>query len=111
VDETILLLLRERDVLASADLASALGIHERSVRRHLRRLIRAGYVFSPEHGRYRITAAGAAVMAPLSDVGPKVEGEAAIQPLPEPAPTVTLAPTSPVDDTRGKLWARMSSRR
>jgi len=63
VDETILSLLHERGVLASADLASGLGIHERSVRRHLRRLIRAGYVFSPQHGRYRITAAGAAVMA------------------------------------------------
>jgi len=44
VDETILSLLQERGVLASADLASGLGIHERSVRRHLRRLIRAGYV-------------------------------------------------------------------
>jgi predicted ArsR family transcriptional regulator len=49
----ILLLLRERDVLASADLASALDLHDGSVRRHLRRLIRGGYVFSPEHGRYR----------------------------------------------------------
>ena len=65
VDETILSLLQEREVLASADLASTLGIHERSVRRHLRRLIRGGYVFSPEYGRYRITAAGAAVMAPI----------------------------------------------
>ncbi|MEX2135772.1 MAG: winged helix-turn-helix transcriptional regulator [Chloroflexota bacterium] len=65
IDETILALFRERGLLASADLASALGIHERSVRRRLRRLIRDGYVFSPERGRYRITAAGAAVMAPL----------------------------------------------
>jgi Mn-dependent DtxR family transcriptional regulator len=65
VDETILSLLQEREVLASVDLASALSIHERSVRRHLRRLIRGGYVFSPEHGRYRNTAAGAAAMAPI----------------------------------------------
>lgn len=65
LDETILALFRERGLLASADLASALGIPERSVRRRLRRLIRDGYVFSPERGRYRITAAGAAVMAPL----------------------------------------------
>ena len=111
VDETILSLLHERGVLASADLASVLDIHERSVRRRLRRLIRAGYVFSPEHGRYRITAAGAAVMAPLSDVGPKVEGEATIQPPPEPAPTDTPAPSGPVDDTRGKLYARLRRRR
>ena len=110
VDETILLLLRERDVLASADLASALGIHERSVRRHLRRLIRAGYVFSPQHGRYRITAAGAAVMAPLSDVGPEVEGEAA-QPLPEHSPTATPAPDGQADHTRNKLYARLRRRR
>ncbi len=65
VDEAILSLLQVRGVLASADLASAVGIHERSVRRHLGRLVRGGYVFSPEHGRYRITAAGAAVMAPI----------------------------------------------
>ncbi len=64
-DETILLLLQERGVLASADLASALDIPDGSVRRHLRRLIRGGYIFSPEHGRYRITASGAAVMAPI----------------------------------------------
>jgi predicted ArsR family transcriptional regulator len=73
VDETILSLLLEREVLASADLASALAIHERSVRRHLRRLIRGGYVFSPEHGRYRITAAGVAVMAPIET--PPSQGE------------------------------------
>jgi predicted ArsR family transcriptional regulator len=64
-DETILVLLQERGVLASADLASALDIPDGSVRRHLRRLIRGGYVFSPEHNRYRITASGAAVMAPI----------------------------------------------
>lgn len=73
VDETILSLLQEREVLASADLASALDIHERSVRRHLRRLIRGGYVFSPEHGRYRITASGAAAMVPIDAPPSQVE--------------------------------------
>ena len=73
VDETILSLLREREMLASADLAGALDIPEGSVRRHLRRLIRGGYVFSPEHGRYRITAAGAAVMAPIDAPPNRVE--------------------------------------
>lgn len=68
-DEAILVLLQERGVLASADLASALDSPDGSVRRHLRRLIRGGYVFSPEHGRYRITAAGAAVMAPIDPPG------------------------------------------
>jgi DNA-binding IclR family transcriptional regulator len=112
VDETILLLLQERDVLASADLASALDIHERSVRRHLRRLIRGGYVFSPEYGRYRITALGVAALAPLPDVGRRVEAEAAVQPLVGVlSPTTTPAPTSPVDEPRHKLYARMRRRR
>ena len=65
VDETILALFQERGLLGSADPASAVGIPERSVRRHLRRLIRGGYVFSPERGRYRITVAGEAAMAPI----------------------------------------------
>jgi biotin operon repressor len=107
VEETILSLLAERGVLASADLAGGLGISERSVRRHLRRLIRGGYVFSPQHGDYRITAAGAAAMAPLSAVDARVEGETTIQPLPAghssaDAPT----PTRPTDDTGPKLWLK-----
>jgi len=110
-DETILLLLRERDLLASADLASAVALPDGSVRRHLRRLIRGGYVFSPERGRYRITAAGAAVMAPLSDIGRKVDATAAIQPPQELSPTTTAAPARPEEATRGKLWAIVSSRR
>jgi hypothetical protein len=111
VDETILLLLRGRDVLASADLASAVDLPDGSVRRHLRRLIRGGYVFSPEHGRYRITAAGAAVMAPLSQIARKVDATAAIQPPQALAPPALPAPAGPEEDPRGKLWAFISSRR
>ncbi len=70
LDETILSLLLERGVLTCADLASAQGLPERSVRRHLQRLIHGGYVFSPEHGRYRITAAGVAAMAPADTPPP-----------------------------------------
>jgi DNA-binding transcriptional ArsR family regulator len=109
----MLLLLRERDVLASADLASALDLPDGSVRRHLRRLIRGGYVFSPEHGRYRITAAGAAVLAPLPDVGTQVDAPAAIQPPQQLSPTAGPAPTEPVDETRRKrdrLYGRMRRR-
>jgi len=64
-DESILTLLGERGVLSSAGLAIALGIPERRIRRRLSRLIRDGYVFSPERGRYRITAFGAAVLEPI----------------------------------------------
>jgi predicted transcriptional regulator len=110
-DETILLLLWERDLLASADLASALDLPDGSVRRHLRRLIRGGYVFSPEHGRYRITGAGATVMAPLPDLGRRVDATEAIQPPQALSPTTAPAPAGPEQDTRGKLWARVSSRR
>jgi predicted transcriptional regulator len=110
-DDSILLLLRGRDVLASADLASALDRPDGSVRRHLRRLIRGGYVFSPEHGRYRITAAGAAVMAPLSEIARNVDATDAIQPSPALSPTAAPAPADPEEDPRGKLWAFVSSRR
>jgi DNA-binding IclR family transcriptional regulator len=49
---------------STASLADAVGWHPRAIRRRLRRLIRDGYVFSPERGRYRITAVGRAVMQP-----------------------------------------------
>jgi DNA-binding transcriptional ArsR family regulator len=104
-DESILLLLRERGVLATADLASALDLPDGSVRRHLRRLIRGGYLFSPDHGRYRITAAGAAAMAPLSEIARNVVTTAPIQPPPALAPTAAPAPAGPGEDPRGKLWA------
>jgi DNA-binding IclR family transcriptional regulator len=66
-DEAILHLLvdAEAEGESSASLADAIGMPPRSVRRRLRRLIRDGYVFSPERGWYRITAAGAAAIAPL----------------------------------------------
>ena len=110
-DETILLLLREREVLASADLASAVALPDGSVRRHLRRLIRGGYVFSPDHGRYRITAAGIAVMAPLSDVGPPVDALTTIRPAQELSPTTAPALAGAKEDPRSPLWAIVSSRR
>lgn len=63
-DEEILILLSAGPVSAAA-IAERLGWFERSVRRRLRRLIKDGYVFSPERGRYRITAAGRGAMAPV----------------------------------------------
>ena len=68
-DEAILLLLDEFAGGSSAALADAIGMPPRSVRRRLRRLIRDGYVFSPERGWYRITAAGAAAIAPVPTRG------------------------------------------
>lgn len=61
--EELLRILADRGPLGSADLAVELGVGDRTVRRCLRRLIRDGYVFSPERGRYRTTGAGTAVVA------------------------------------------------
>jgi len=65
LDEQILALLLEDGPTTSATIAHRLQLHERTARRRLRRLIRDGYIFSPERGSYRITAAGAGVMAPV----------------------------------------------
>ena len=112
-DEAILRLLRERGPASTVELATQLPMDDWNVRRGLRRLIRGGYVFSPKRGRYRITALGVTMLAPLPDVGRRVEDEAAIEPLPAHSPTATPAPapTVPVDDTRRKLWARMPRQR
>ena len=110
-DEAILGLLGQRGPASTVELATQLEMDDWTVRRGLRRLIDGGYVFSPERGRYRITALGVAVLAPVPDVGRRVADEAAIQPPPEDFPTDMPAPTEPVDDTPGKLWARMSRRR
>lgn len=109
-DEAILGLLRERGPASTLELASQLGMDDWNVRRGLRRLIGGGYVFSPERGRYRITALGVAVLAPLPDVGRRFADQAAIQPPAEHFSTHAPAPTGPVDDTRSKLWARIARR-
>jgi hypothetical protein len=81
------------------------------VRRGLRRLIGGGYVFSPERGRYRITALGVTVLAPLPELGQRVPGEAATTRLPASSTADTVALTGPADETRGRLYARMRRRR
>lgn len=63
-DEEILVLLSAGSA-STAAIAERLDWYERSVRRRLRRLIQDGYVFSPERGRYRITAAGLGAMTPM----------------------------------------------
>jgi DNA-binding transcriptional ArsR family regulator len=111
-DEAILGFLRERGPAGSVKLATQLGMVDRTVRQGLRRLIDGGYVFSPERGRYRITALGVAVLAPLPDVGRRVEDEAATQPLPGGRSSAdTPTPQGLVDHTRGKLYARMRRQR
>lgn len=67
-DEAILLSLASNEVAACRQLSESLAMPERSVRRRLRRLIRDGYVFAPERGRYRLTAAGVAVLAPRPEL-------------------------------------------
>lgn len=64
-DEEILILLSAGPA-STASIAERLGWYERSVRRRLRRLIKDGYVFCPERGRYRITAAGQGAMRPVA---------------------------------------------
>jgi DNA-binding IclR family transcriptional regulator len=61
IDERILMALAA-GTSSTAALATALDYPPRSVRRRLRRLIRDGYVFSPERARYRITRAGRLAM-------------------------------------------------
>lgn len=57
-DELVLAHLARASTTSCRDLAETLQLGDRRVRRRLRRLIKDGYVFSPERGRYRITAAG-----------------------------------------------------
>jgi predicted transcriptional regulator len=64
VDERILSMLCDAPS-SSRQIAGELDLIQRSVRRRLRRLIIAGYVFSPERGVYRITASGFRVMEPV----------------------------------------------
>lgn len=52
-------------------LSDAMQWNDRSVRRRLRRLIRDGYVFSPERGAYRITRSGRAVLEDGEAVQPR----------------------------------------
>jgi predicted ArsR family transcriptional regulator len=66
-DDAILARLRLTGPAGTTRLAAELGFYERRVRRGLRQLIQRGYVFSPERGLYRITAAGAAAIAPVPD--------------------------------------------
>lgn len=66
-DDTILALLWAGGPAGTVQLAVQLGFHERRVRRGLRKLIDGGYVFASEHGLYRITAAGAAALAPVAE--------------------------------------------
>ena len=66
-DDAILALLRERGPAGSVQLALQLGFHERRIRRGLRTLIDGGYVFASLPGLYRITAAGAAAIAPVPE--------------------------------------------
>ena len=49
---------------STATLAASTGLSGSSVGRGLRRLIECGQVFSPVRGRYRLTAAGEALLGP-----------------------------------------------
>ena len=73
-DETILTVLLDGPSTTQL-LASACNMGERAVRHRIRRLIKDGYVFSPERGVYRLAASGVAVVPPPhSDEDPKRPG-------------------------------------
>lgn len=99
-DDAILAMLRDQGPLGSIELAAGLGFYDRRIRRGLRKLIDGGYVFSPEHGLYRITAAGAAAIAPVLE---QIEPTEQVQ-VPDPLPT----PAS--DRPRSKIHARLGRR-
>ena len=52
---------------STAEIAGELRMHDRSVRRRLRRLKQEGYIFSPELGWHRLTALGRIAIAPVPD--------------------------------------------
>lgn len=62
---------------STAAIAQATGLAERACRYRLRWLIREGYAWSPERGRYRLTAWGRAIAAevrPLAAPHPPAAG-------------------------------------
>jgi len=95
-DDAILARLRKTGPAGTIRLAAELGFYERRVRRGLRQLIERGYVFSPERGLYRITAAGAAAIAPVPDERIEVQ---------DPRPTADSARRA------SKLYARLGRQR
>jgi hypothetical protein len=80
---------------STIELARATGFSERACRYGLRHLIDEGYVWSPERGRYRLTARGRAIAADIPPTG---------APSPE-APPVISAGSEP-DPPRRRLLGR-----
>ena len=111
-DELILATLAGGDA-STAALSSATGLSERTCRYGTAHLIKAGYIWSPERGRWRLTEAGRAIVAELGDApGPdRAAAQATDAPatptaepgllaaaaLPEIGAAPGLQPTSPSD--------------
>jgi DNA-binding IclR family transcriptional regulator len=77
-DELLLLTLAEGEA-STVELAAATGIGERTCRYGLQHLVETGYVWSPERGRYRLTARGREIAADIPALQPTAaQGEAAV---------------------------------
>ena len=79
---------------STATLAKRTGLSPASVGRGLQRLMEAGQVFSPVRGRYRLTAAGEALLRP-ADGDPAGTPAHAAEPASEPRPVEPEPPAVP----------------
>ncbi len=105
-DELLLIALLRCDA-STVVLAGAVGRSERAARYGLTHLVKLGYVWSPERGRWRLTDAGRAIAAtvhrppaaPVETHAPDAADHAS--PVPQPAvPRPSDTPTaSPAGDT------------
>ncbi len=68
---------------STAAIAQATGLSERACRYGLRSLIGEGYAWSPERGRYRLTARGRTIAAEVPPLATPIAPVAAPQPEPE----------------------------
>lgn len=106
--DEVLLATLSRGESSSAALAVATGLSERTCRYGLRHLIGAGYVWSPERGRYRLTGRGLSIAAELAPNSPKTASEAIVS-----APDLAdVAPDAPEEGRKLPLpWLVGRSRR
>ncbi len=113
-DELLLTALLRGDASTVA-LAAAAGRSERAARYGLTHLVKIGYVWNPERGRWRLTNAGRAIAASISEpaAAPAAAhaaeaahlASAAPQPaVPSPSDTQTASPAGDTWRVPGWLW-------
>ena len=95
-DELLLAALARGDA-STAALAQTSGLSERTCRYGLARLVKAGYVWCPERGSWRLTDAGRAIAATLSAATPAgpAEGQLTESPGADSAPPIVVERAGP----------------